>query len=114
MTKQLTGPGNYEAWRACWRVFRTAMLMLMACPPRPMDEYEENIRQLSLTYGVKAWGLTHRAGDVMRSEHWERLRQRIEEKIRNGHYLDTWDPQRDEFPSPDGVPVIAGQRIPQP
>ena len=40
VTKMLNGPSNFEAWRACWRGFRTAMLLLMAYLPGPMDEYE--------------------------------------------------------------------------
>ena len=90
----LTGPSNFEAWRACWRVFRTAMLLLGASLPGPLDEYEENIRVLSNSYGTKAWGLISHADEVMRSEQWGRLRGSIEELRRRGHYLEVWDAQR--------------------
>ncbi|CAK0789336.1 unnamed protein product, partial [Prorocentrum cordatum] len=30
VTRQLRGPSSFDTWRACWRVFRTAMLVLKA------------------------------------------------------------------------------------
>ncbi|CAK0903494.1 unnamed protein product, partial [Prorocentrum cordatum] len=30
VTRQLKGPSSFEQWRACWRVFRTAMVTLKA------------------------------------------------------------------------------------
>ena len=67
MTKQLSGPANFESWRACWRVFRTAMILLGACLPGPLDEYEENIRVLSTGCGPRIWGMLSHADEIMRS-----------------------------------------------
>ena len=92
VTEMLSGPASFDAWRACWRVFRTAMLMLQACPNGPLEEYEETIRSMWLLYGQKAWGLISRADDVMRSERWERIRQRIEEHRRLGLYVLLYNP----------------------
>ena len=77
VTRMLTGPPNFTAWRACWRVFRVGMLVLGGAKAGPLDEYEERIRELSADYPGQ-WGLISRADDIMRSEYWERIRRRIE------------------------------------
>ena len=57
VTRQLTGPANFEAWRAPWRVFRAAMILLGACLPGPLDEYEENIRALAIAHRCRGLAL---------------------------------------------------------
>jgi len=90
--KLLDGPPSFGAWRRCWRVYRTTMLLLRASPPGPLDDYEERIRQLNEAYGASFWGLIARADDVMRSECWERIRRRVEQELRAGTYRGRWYP----------------------
>ena len=62
------------------------MLVLKACKPGPLDEYEETIRHLNELYGERSWGVIARADDVMRSEGWERHRRDLEDQLRRGVY----------------------------
>ena len=93
VTQRLDGPANFEAWRAGWRVFRTGMLMLKGSLAGPMDEYEEGIRMMAFTF-PDHWGTIAVADDLMRSEPWEKLRQRIEKMLSRGLYTEPWDPDR--------------------
>ena len=90
--RMLSGPPFFEAWRACWRVFRTAMLMLDAALAGQLDEYEERVRVLCITF-PGCWGIISKADELMRSGQWERVRRRIEAMILRSLYLDNLDPQ---------------------
>ena len=48
-TRLLHGPANFDDWKACWSVFKAAMLMLKAARLGPLNAYEEGIRQLVVT-----------------------------------------------------------------
>ena len=37
---EVKGPGSFIPWRCCWRVFKTAAIMLGAVRPGTLDEYE--------------------------------------------------------------------------
>ncbi|CAK0909902.1 unnamed protein product, partial [Prorocentrum cordatum] len=100
VTRQLSGPPPFETWGACWRVFRTGMLMLKACllmlkacQPGPLDGYEEGIRLLAHTF-PQHWVVVRRADDTMRAERWERIRQDIEAKVEARKYSEPFDPER--------------------
>ena len=90
VTKQLAGPTNWNAWRSCWRVFRTAMLILKGSPPGPLDEYEECIRKLAADHPDQ-WGMVLYAEDIMRAEYWERHRRALEDKVKRGLYTEHFD-----------------------
>ena len=90
VTKKLPGPNSFEAWRRCWRVFRTGMLKLRAALPGPLDAYEEGIRQLNSSF-PQYWGLIALADDIMRSERWEMVRVRIEDLAANGQLREPFD-----------------------
>ena len=74
--RMLRGPSGYAAWRASWRVFRTAMVSLDAATPGALDFYQEGIRVLAETY-PHAWGIIARADEAMRSEQWELLHEEL-------------------------------------
>eukprot|EP00974_Lingulodinium_polyedra_P121816 11180393-Lingulodinium_polyedra.AAC.1 len=69
------------------------MLLLGASPPGPLDEYAENVARLSREF-PEAWGLQHRADEVMRAEFCERRRRHIEDRFRRGLYREPFDPAR--------------------
>ena len=50
VAKQLRGPSNYEGWRAGWRVFRGAMIMVGAASPATSDRYARGIEELNLLF----------------------------------------------------------------
>ena len=70
VTKQLRGPANYEGWRAGWRVFRSAMIMVNAASPATLDRYARGIEELHLLF-PGAWGVVSMADETMRSERWD-------------------------------------------
>ena len=43
------GPPGFQDWWRSWRVYRTALLLLKACSPEPLDLYAEFIRGLTET-----------------------------------------------------------------
>jgi hypothetical protein len=73
-TKILRGPAGYESWRACWRVFRAAMIMIGAASPASLDAYEEGIRTLTVLF-PGSWGVLHMADETIRGEQWELRRE---------------------------------------
>ena len=70
VTKQLRGPSNYDGWRASWRVFRSAMIMLGASSPASLDRYARGIEELTLLF-PNSWGVISMADETMRSERWD-------------------------------------------
>ena len=70
VTKQLRGPSNYEGWRAGWRVFRSAMIMVGAASPATLDRYSRGIEELNLLF-PGSWGVVSMADETMRSERWD-------------------------------------------
>ena len=79
-TRMLRGPASFEAWKACWRVFRSCMLMLRAATPSALDAYKEGIRMLVTLY-PGAWGVIQVADETVRGEQWD---LRCEERLRAG------------------------------
>ena len=67
-TRLLHGPANFEDWKACWGVFKAAMVMLKAARIGPLNSYEEGIRQLVVTYSE--WAVVSQADVQMRSVEW--------------------------------------------
>ena len=93
VTRTLTGPQNFEAWRKCWRVWRTALDKLLAAETGPVDDYEEGIRQLSAAHPLD-WGTIVVADDHMRHERFPRLREEIERRVASGTFTGEFDPQK--------------------
>ena len=99
-TTEMYGPPDYEAWRECYLVFRTGCIMLAQISPARLDNYEKQIRRLSLRYGKFSWALIYQADVRARLEHTERLLRIAKEErakalaLGNAHDLDLnkpWD-----------------------
>ena len=71
-TRQLSGPGDFVAWKACWEVFRAAMVSLGEVSPATLDAYERGISQL-VTFHPEHWGVIFCADTLLRSEVWDRI-----------------------------------------
>ena len=75
--REQPGPSSFHAWYKCWRVYRTALLLLEACPAERLDNYAETVRGFVTQYGDETWFLISKAEAQMRSEHLERLRRQL-------------------------------------
>ena len=78
-TRMISGPSNFEAWRAIWLTFRTCLISLEAVPPGVLDSYEEGVRQLSPLHPAH-WGVIVRADDTVRAERWEVLLENLSQR----------------------------------
>ena len=80
LTKRLLkGPPSFTAWEASWEVFQVAMLSCHAASISSLRAYQAGIRQLDKLYPGK-WSLILQADVIMRSEHWQRLRESYQER----------------------------------
>ena len=48
---ELPGPGSYDVWEKCWRVFKAAVLLLKLIKVEFLDKYENMIHDFHDTYG---------------------------------------------------------------
>ena len=69
-TRQLKGPSNFAAWKACWDVLRATLISLGAVSPATLDGYERGISLLNDLY-PQHWGLIYCADEILRSEVWQ-------------------------------------------
>ena len=76
VSKELPGPSNFTQWRACYRVFTTAMIMLLECSLAPLHGYELFVEKMVRLY-PDAWHLVYAADEMARSELLSRLRLKI-------------------------------------
>ena len=83
ITKEIPGPGSFDQWRASFRVYRTAMLMLDILTMATCVAYEAHVEKLDRLY-PGAWHLIVAADDLGRSEHLVRLRVSVNLDIANG------------------------------
>ena len=83
VTKELPGPASFVQWRACFRVFRTSMLMLDAMTMSTLHNYEAMIERLNRLYPT-AWHLVYSADELARSSHSNRTRSKLVLDIKNG------------------------------
>ena len=92
--KEIPGPANYLAWRASFRVFKTAMIMMDVVSVANLMGYEAFIERLAQTY-PSAWHLVVVAEDNARAEHLTRLRTRLTTALSAGGAPPMrWDPRR--------------------
>ena len=77
-TRIVKGPSDYDHWAACWRVFRSAMIMLGEASPQVLDDYAEGIRQLATLF-PRDWGVIAVADEVLRSEQWGITQEELED-----------------------------------
>ena len=77
VSKELPGPANFTQWRACYRVFTTAMIMLQESSLAPLHAYELFVEKLTRLY-PDAWHLqVYSADEMARSELLMRLKLKI-------------------------------------
>ena len=94
LTKELPGPSTFQAWLGCWRVFKSAALMLNICTLASLTSYERFVERLTTQWPM-CWGLIAQADDKMRAEGLERLRRRILTSEALGRQIPiNWDPVR--------------------
>jgi len=72
---ELKGPPLLQDWIRCYRVLRTALIMLGEVTPGALDAYERQICRYHERYGPSIWVLLYQADVRMRLEHMERLRR---------------------------------------
>ena len=84
---KIPGPPGMESWLACWRVYRTILLMPGRVDPatgarKPivtvaaLEEYVDRIQEL-VTEFPECWHLIMRAEDGMRAEQFERIHRQL-------------------------------------
>eukprot|EP00435_Cladocopium_sp_Y103_P022756 s3386_g5.t1 len=85
---EVPGPPSFEAWKSCWRVFRSILFMLRYPASAPgmtpkkvitsaaLEEYYDRIVKLSTDF-PETWHLIMRAEDKCRSEMMERYRRQL-------------------------------------
>ena len=96
-TVEMFGPGDYESWRACYLIFRTASIMLDQSSSSKLDSYEKKIRRYHERYGRTCWPLIYHADVRTRLEQAERLRRRAQEAhdtARRGGNQNDFEPAR--------------------
>ena len=81
----LAGPGSFEQWDACFRVFRSAAVMLNMLSPSKCEAYMNLIRKYNTKYGHKCWHIIYQADVRARQEHWERCRREAAEEHRKAN-----------------------------
>ena len=86
---EVPGPPTFDAWKACWRVYRAALFMLrspgvpatasaaavpkkLVVTPAALEEYFEQVCKLYEEF-PETWHLIMQAGDKCRSEMFERF-----------------------------------------
>ena len=74
--KEIPGPANYHQWLTCYRVFRTAMVMLDAISLAHLHSYEAVMERLNDLYPT-CWHLLISADEKARSEHLVRMKLKV-------------------------------------
>ena len=78
------GPGSWDAWEPCWKVYETVLLMLRTGPepdayvatPSALEAYFVAFQSLCRSF-PEAWHLCVAAEDRCRAEHFPRLARRL-------------------------------------
>eukprot|EP00435_Cladocopium_sp_Y103_P018977 s4373_g4.t1 len=92
--RELPGPSTFIQWRACYRVFKSSMIMLDCVGLSNLHNYETHIERLTRLYG-SAWHLVYSADDLCRSTQANRTRARVLMDVKSGKSPpDGWDPER--------------------
>ena len=72
---ELFGPGTFDAWDACFRVWRTGCIMLGAISTSCLDAYRDLMALYNRRYGKDSWVILYQADVRARLEHIERVRR---------------------------------------
>lgn len=98
---EIPGPPGMESWLACWRVYRTILLMLGRLDPttgvrKPivtvaaLEEYVDRIQEL-VTEFPECWHLIMQAEDRMRAEQFERILSHFPVQSPSLCFWNNWD-----------------------
>ena len=91
LMKEMPGPQNFQQWQACWRVFKTACLMLGIVSLTALLNYEKMIERLVIQW-PNAWGLICQAEDKARAEKLEKIRRNFVAEAGRGKTMPAdWD-----------------------
>ena len=92
---EMPGPPNFQAWTACWRIYRVALLMFehpagatggcgkAVVTPAALEEYFEVIQKLNHDC-PECWHLIMQAEDRCRGEHFDRIRRKLARAVLEG------------------------------
>ena len=91
LMKEMPGPQNLQQWQACWRVFKTAALMLGIVSLTALLNYEKMVERLVVQWPA-AWGLICQAEDKARAERLEKIRRNLQAEAAQGKQMPAeWD-----------------------
>jgi hypothetical protein len=85
IAKELPGPANFAQWRTCYRLLKTALLMLDAVGLASLQAYENNMERLARTF-PSCWHLIYSADEVARSAQANRVRSKILMDLKAGRH----------------------------
>ena len=83
ITKELPGPSNFTQWRTCFRLLKTAMIMLDAVGLASLQAYEANMEKMARNFPT-CWHLIYCADEVARFAQANRIRSRLLMEIKGG------------------------------
>ena len=91
LMREMPGPQNLLQWQACWKVFKTAALMLGIISLTALLNYEKTIERLVVQWPA-AWGLICQAEDKARAERLEKIRRNFTADAAQGKAVPAdWD-----------------------
>ena len=85
--QEISGPPNFEIWKACMLVLKVAFIMLEVVEPQRMDNYINHIGKLSRNYGKACWSIIYQADCEMRTNEFARIKGRLDRKHRRDSAL---------------------------
>ena len=85
IAKELPGPANFAQWRTCYRLLKTALLMLDAVGLASLQAYENNMERLARSF-PSCWHLIYSADEVARSAQANRVRSKILMDLKAGRH----------------------------
>ena len=83
VTKELAGPANFTQWKACFKVYGMALMMLNIADQAVLHAYEAFVEKLVRSYPT-AWHLIYAAEDQARNGQATRMRMLIDMEISDG------------------------------
>ena len=83
MLKELPGPTSFPQWSACFKVYRTALIMLNAMSVARLQAYEDFVERMARRY-TNCWHLIYSAEDRARAELSARIAHRITMRVAAG------------------------------
>ena len=73
---EFRGPPSFEHWKACWKVYETAMIYIDAVDPPVMHAYCQYIEDFARQFGHACWALLYQVESRFRREFIEKFKRR--------------------------------------